>query len=452
MTRGGYKLAKAKVIHFNVENEQIILSQMIKIIKVRRILVKDLSEETFIGKKHKVIFNTLAELTERNLEFNEDTFNQLSTGEYGGFEYIRKLQDLFDENENLEFHLERLKADSVKHKIKTDEISSFEELLENPVSGFEELKEQILKINDLVNIMSSTTKIMKGEDLLKKYQADLRIRQIDGIFVPTGIEELDAYLSEGFAKRKITVLAARPSMGKSTYVSNIIDKQRDMKKKVLVLPLETQSISVLDAMISRRTRIPLERLIKHPKLLTYEEKKQINKAAQDILLDGYLHWIDDRTITLNGLIPYLESGNYDLVVIDLFDKLADVETDQKVLTKKLNEVQILAQTYNVHFLLVSQIRRFAQMGKRGNDSVEKKPTLEMLKNSGAFEEVADTIVALYRKKYYFPDESDDILEQIILKQRRGVLNISVYNEFDGGTATVGKKSTPPSEERDESVF
>ena len=142
-----------------------------------------------------------------------------------------------------------------------------------------------------------------------------------------------------------------------------------------------------------------------------------------------------------------------VVPIDLFGKIKDFSGSDNYARdyeNKLNEVQVMARELGVHFILVAQIHREATKGKF------KRPKMSNLKNSGAFEEVADIILAVHRP-YYDPevalkdyslageahqdmleDDSDlgvpndekNIAEVIILKQRMGAQNVIVNFEFD----------------------
>ena len=98
--------------------------------------------------------------------------------------------------------------------------------------------------------------------------------------------------------------------------------------------------------------------------------------------------------------------------------------------KKLRRAHILAKELNIHLVLVSQLNRELTKLKI------KRPEIQHLKNSGAWEETADNIILLHRSKYYDNDLEDDILELWIKKQRMGERNKMVPFLFDAITNNI----------------
>ena len=106
-----------------------------------------------------------------------------------------------------------------------------------------------------------------------------------------------------------------------------------------------------------------------------------------------------------------------------------------MISSELDRTQQLAKDTDCHMALIHQTRRGVE--KRKN----KRPTLEDLKNSGGYEEVADLVVALYRESYYRPNVDQDVLEVGILKQRRGARQGWHFFKFEGAYGRIGD-STP----------
>lgn len=425
---------KKETIVFDVENEQIVLAQMIKNVAVRKRLARELTENLFIGKRHKVIFKVLSEIVLRGLEYNHDTFKVLAGDEeFGGFEYLDSLENLFDENQNIDFHVQRLKLDYKKLILKKDKVKKLNDALEDPNVDAKELQQIIVDINNELKDVFVSSNIHKGKELKNYYFNVLKERQEETEFVGLGLP-IDDSLTEGFARRKVSVIAARPSMGKTTFMVNIADNLRKFKVPTLLLPLESGKENFIDLMVSKRTKIPHEIIIKRTKELTPKQKFLIQKEVSTILDDEYLHFIDDQSITLKDLAVILNNSNYRVCIIDLFEKLADISFEPKILSRQLKQVQMIAKESNTHICLLAQIRRFDSKQQK-----DRRPTLEMLKNSGSYEEVADLILFLHREKYYNPNLEDDIMEIIIGKQRLGVRNKTYYHKFYPHIATIGEE-------------
>lgn len=453
----------AKLVSFNIANEQLILAQLIKSTKSRKRLTKDLKPYHFIGKKHRAIFNVLGRMVEKNLEYNLDTFESLATerDEFGGLEYLQKLEKLFEENANIEHHVAILKADAVKHHIKERRLEKLIDIIEDPHSEITELTDVIDKIKQEVQQNFTVENLLSGVELRKSYWQDLQERMKESIYVPTGIKGLDRWLTEGLARKKTSIWSARPGGGKTTTMANIaLTLARGLKnnkgeviaepKKVLLVPLETGHISYIDIMVSvlikerlesemdENSALPktligmrLDKLVKDSDKIEKHELDLVKWAMGEIFSNENLTVVDDPHLSLDKLEIILENGNYDVCMVDLWERLSDIEIDAGKITKKLTKTQAMAKTCNVHMALVHQQRR--SDGK----SKSKRPTMEMLKNSGAYEEIADLVVFLHREKYYNPELEEDIVEYIIAKQRRGAMGKSAYHEFHADFGMVG---------------
>lgn len=425
---------KKETIVFDVENEQIILSQMINNLAIRKRCVRELTENLFIGKRHKVIFKVLSDMISRGLDYNKDTFKTLSNNnEFGGFSYLDDLEELFEENTNVDFHIDRLKLDSKKINLKKDKVKELNDALEDPQIDAKKLSQIVKSIDGSLKEIFVISNVEKGKELKKKYFETLKERQDIGTFVGTGFS-LDEYLTEGMARKKVSIIAARPSMGKTTFLSNVVDNLKESGKNVLALPLETGKESLIDLMVARRTKTNINDIIKNTRKLSNKKKAMISLEVSKILDDEVLHMIDDTSIKLQDLRIIAENSNYDVILVDLFEKINDISFDAKVLSQQLKEVQNISKDANVHICLLAQIKRF---DTRNNKDL--KPTLELLKHSGAYEEISDLILFLHREFYYKPEIGMDALEVIIAKQRNGIRNKSIYYEFFPELATIGNE-------------
>jgi replicative DNA helicase len=471
---------KKKLTAFNIQNEQLILANMIKSNKVRRKLAKELKPYHWIGKKHRVVFNIFTRMVEKNLDFDIDTFESMArdTEDYGGPSYVMKLEALFEENANIEYHVNVLKADAVKHHIKERRMDKLIDVLEDPHSEVTEINSIIDKIKEEVAANFQSTHILSGIELRKDYWKDLQERCKASIFVPTGIKGLDRWLTEGFARKKSSIWSARPGMGKTTTMANIaLSLTRGIKnskgeyicepKKVLIAPLETGHISYLDIMVSilikekleaeaqeQQSALPstligmkLDRLVKESDKITDEEMANIKWAMEQIFSNENLHVVDNPMLSLDELETILEEGNYDVCIIDLWERLSDIEIDAGKITKKLTRTQAIAKRCNVHMAIVHQQRRSSEKGGKN-----KKPTMEALKNSGAYEEIADLVVFMYRAKYYNPELEEDVIEYIVAKQRRGAMNKSAFHDFLADFGMVGSYRKNYVENTESDVF
>lgn len=420
-------------ITVNVENEQLVLATMMNDRAALYDLARTLERESFLGKRHKVIFSVLQEVAARNLVYDPELFQQIARNkEYGGRKYLDKLTDAFpDQPKNLNYHVTKLREDAVKHKLRVGPVQRLVDMCEDPVADLDSVSTEVRELNHLT-AGHLTGGVTRGKALYHKYLADIRARRKSSHFVPTGFAWLDEMLTEGLAAGKVSIVTARPNIGKSTLAWNIGDRVANkVGLPVLHIPLEMGTVSVFDGMVAARSGIHLDTLIKFPHRLTPKQAKLINKTAWDLTQNKNLTFFDGK-MTLNDIYRVVTEGGYRLAIFDLWEKLAE-SLDANDIARALNFTQQLAKDCQCHFMLVHQT-------KRGVDKRDDPmPTMDDLKNSGGYEEIADLILGMTRRKFYQPDLDEDIAEIAVLKQRRGPRQGRVYYNFEGHIGLIGEE-------------
>jgi replicative DNA helicase len=252
---------------------------------------------------------------------------------------------------------------------------------------------------------------------------------------PTGIYDLDELIA-GFEPGTLTLLAGRPSMGKS-FCAMFFTLQMIVKHELPVLffslemtakQLEYRLWSLLSVhpAYCHLNSIPLEgdRIRQHRaglKKLSESEMDTIVKVMA-VATKLPLYFNDDRGITVSGMASECrrlisEGKKLGLVVVDYLQMMAS-DTKEGNRSYELGDVARelykMAGDLNVPILALSQISRAVET--RNN----KRPTMADLSQSGILEMVADNIIMAYRDDYYNPDTPDrEVLELIVSKSRHG---------------------------------
>ncbi len=251
---------------------------------------------------------------------------------------------------------------------------------------------------------------------------------------PTGIPDLDR-LIVGFEPGTLTILAGRPSMGKS-YLANFLAFQMMLlhSMPVLFFSLEMTKqqlayrqwslISVLDRYQHLGlTPIQSDRIRKYRAKLEPLTDKEIENIAKivGIAADLPLYTNDNRSITVSSIASecrqvLAKEGKLGLVVIDYLQMMAAETGGNR--SYELGDVARglykIAGDLNVPVLALSQINRAVE--GRNN----KRPTIADLSQSGILEMVADNIILLYRDEYYNLESIEEgILELSLAKSRHG---------------------------------
>jgi replicative DNA helicase len=251
---------------------------------------------------------------------------------------------------------------------------------------------------------------------------------------PTRLYDLDD-LIVGFEPGTLTLLAGRPSMGKS-YCAMFLALQMMLshERSVLFFSLEMTSkqleyrlwslLSVLPQH-ERLNVIPIEgdRIRKHRAKLQKLETEEIESIAKvmSIAAELPLYLNDDRGITVSGMASECrrllsEGKNLGLVVVDYLQMMASDNSGNRSyeLGDVARELYKMAGDLNVPVLALSQLNRAVE--GRNN----KRPTMADLSQSGILEMVADNVILVYRDEYYNPDTLDpEVLELIVGKARHG---------------------------------
>lgn len=223
-------------------------------------------------------------------------------------------------------------------------------------------------------------------------------------FVPTGYRDLDLILGGGLIASGMHVLAARPGMGKTTFALNIADRVAKTVGPVLFVSLEMDDEQITAKRLARETAIPGSRLLM--KRLT-EEENQKQADATDRLLMTPLHINAKPSATVAEIATMARQvQGLKLIVIDYMGKIGWKKGSgnmslYEATTQTSADVKTLARTFKVPVLVLSQINREAE--KRA----DKRPNLSDLRDTGAIEQDADTVMFLYRKDYYGRDQDRD---------------------------------------------
>jgi replicative DNA helicase len=245
-------------------------------------------------------------------------------------------------------------------------------------------------------------------EVLTQYEVVEKRRESGEGFYTTGYASLDRYLTEGFAPKKVTILAGRPGMGKSAFAVNIMKNLAYQGIHTAQLILEMDKISFMDRLLSSMGLIELDKIVKNRDLLTPNERATLELMKQRLRNNEYLHLNDKASPTIAAARKMVQDlqmkigQKYLVLVIDLVDKVKDVLSSSDNLQGSfhltLNSLQTMAKDLDIHLILVAQINRESEKKS------DKRPTLVNLKHSGAFEEVADLILFVDRPSYRMMDE------------------------------------------------
>lgn len=245
--------------------------------------------------------------------------------------------------------------------------------------------------------------------------------------VPTGFDAIDGKMR--FEPGTVTIIGARPAMGKTSFMLSSAKRQAWMGLRVYIAELEMKDRNLARRLVCGECGIPIWKA----KRKRLEEQDLDNMAAWYTSNGDQLArmLIDETsTLTVSSLAARIDrarrKNGIDMVWIDYIG-LLQPSTKQKAgydrMTAISNELRVLAKDMDLPFAVLAQLSRPVK------GSAVKAPVLTDLRDSGEIEQDAEAVCFLHRAKYY-DAAADDGTDFIIAKNRDGEDGIA-HLQFDG---------------------
>ncbi|NLF36003.1 MAG: replicative DNA helicase [Clostridiaceae bacterium] len=339
--------------------------------------------------------------------------------ESGGVEYLNKLASQIVSSSSAEYYASIIFDKYILRSLITVSAEVFEEGYKDSKDARELLEYSQQKLFDLSE-QSDTQGVRKISDLI--IQRMTYFREISKTKrmperIETGFADLDKNIL-GFQPGDFVLIAARPSVGKSTLAMNMAQNMAIRKgKKVLFLSLEMSGEQLTDRIIASEARVSNLKLQKG-------EADQ-NEWAKVTATAGVVHeakiFIDDTSsITVADIRSkcrrFKSSENLDIVFIDYLQLIGSAvkkENRQQEVTEISRQLKILAKDMKIPVVALSQLSRASE---QRSDHV---PQLSDLRESGAIEQDADIVMFLYKPSQFDKSASTHLVDLVVAKNRNG---------------------------------
>jgi replicative DNA helicase len=255
------------------------------------------------------------------------------------------------------------------------------------------------------------------------HRLTLLFEQGDGSGVtglPTGFGELDR-LTSGLQKSNLVILAARPSMGKTSLALNVAEHVAvTLQKPVALFSLEMSKAELAQRLLCSVGKVDQSRL-KQGQLEDGDWMRVT--GAMETLGSAPLYIDDSGAMTVMEMrakarrLSARQPGGLALVVVDYIQLMqASTQTDNRVqeISQISRSLKMLARDLDVPVMALSQLSRAVEQRQ------DKRPVLSDLRESGAIEQDADLVMFIYREEYYEKEsERPGEADIIIAKHRNG---------------------------------
>ncbi len=240
--------------------------------------------------------------------------------------------------------------------------------------------------------------------------------------VDTGLRHLN-HIILGLQKSELIIIAARPSMGKTSFALNLALNAAKTNAAVLFASLEMSEPQLTDRLLCTQARFDSNRVRKA--FIGDQEFARLQSAREQ--LRNVPLFIDDSprmtVLELRAKARRMrQKKQLDVVMVDYL-QLIDPSDKRLPREQQISEIsrslKAMAKELDLPVVALSQLSRAPET----RQSKDKRPLLSDLRESGAIEQDADVVMFLYRPEYYdrdnFKEEEKNLMEVIVAKQRNG---------------------------------
>jgi replicative DNA helicase len=422
-----------RTLPHNLEAERSVLGAILLHNEAFNLAAELIDSGDFYRDAHRRIFDKMVKLSERGgaidlVTLKEELGRSGDLDEVGGPAYITALVDGVPRSMNVEHYARIIKEKATLRNL----IYSANKILATAYEG-EEDAEVILDQAEHAIFAIADDKIRDGfvslRDLAQSSletieQLHARKELITG--VPTGFTDLDQ-MTSGLQPSDLVIVAARPSMGKTSLVLNIAQHVGTKTQKTVGLfSLEMSKEQLFLRMLTAEARIDAQRMRRG-----YLGERDWGRLSQAIgTLSEAKIFIDDSAsigvLEMRAKCRRLAAEHsLDLVIIDyiqLMQGRGRFENRTLELASISRSLKGLAKEMHIPVVVLSQLSRATE------SRADHRPQLSDLRESGALEQDADVVMFIYREDMYGDKnepaaEGDGVAELIIGKQRNGPIGI-----------------------------
>ncbi|TDF34437.1 replicative DNA helicase [Alteromonadaceae bacterium M269] len=435
------KVEKLKVPPHSMEAEQSVLGSMLIAPESWDKVTDVIIETDFYNRSHQTIYRAIMRLLGSNqpvdlITVSDELENSDELELSGGFSYLGELAKNIPSAANVVAYANIIKERAITRELigVSNEIAEVgyspegrdaAEILDLAESKVFEIAEKRTSKNegprDIESVLTKT--IDRLEALVKNN------KEITG--VTTGFTDLDKKTS-GMQPSDLIIVAARPSMGKTTFAMNLVENAMMMEDKpVLVFSLEMPSEQIMMRMLASLSRVDQTKI--RTAQLDDEDWARISNTMRMLKERDCLYVDDSSALTpmeLRSRARKLarDRGGISMIMIDYL-QLMHVPDKSDNRTLEIAEIsrslKALAKELEVPVIALSQLNRTLEQ------RADKRPVNSDLRESGSIEQDADLIMFIYRDEVYNENSQEKGIAEIIIgKQRNGPIG-TVRLTFQG---------------------
>lgn len=408
----------------SIEAEQSVIGAMIIDKSAIAQVFEKLNEDDFYRDGHKVIYKAIREMYAKDMAVDLVTILEyLKTTDMldkaGGVTYISELSSSVPTTANLSSYIKIVEEKSTLRKLIKASTSIIEESYNSGGDVEKVIDLAQKKVFDIAEKKDSKEYEALSDVLERGFLEIEKFNNRGAITgVGSGIKDLDAKTS-GFQKGDMVLIAARPSMGKTTFSLNIAENAALKEgKSVVIFSLEMSKEQLAYKLLCSQANVDMLKL--RTGNLEDDDWERIARATGP-LANAKIYIDDTAGISVMDMRSKcrkikMEHG-IDMILIDylqLMSGSAGSDNRQQEVSEISRSIKALAKEMECPVIALSQLSRAPEQ------RADHRPMLSDLRESGSIEQDADVVMFLYRDEYYNKEtEEKGIGECIIAKQRNG---------------------------------
>ncbi len=394
------------------------------------------TSEVFFTADHQLIYAAILAVYERHnkvdpLLVSDELERKNELNRAGGDLYLYDLQARIVETDSTEFYAQIVREKSTRRQLvqtgeqisnlARDQDQELREVLDQAQEGVFRLG-QVDSDQGFVSVSSIVNETLREiEELSHKHE------QFIGI--PTGFTDFDL-MTSGLQRGDLIIIAARPSMGKSTLVLNMAQNIAiEQELPVAIFSLEMPTQQVLLRMLAAEAQINFGHL--RTGRLTDEDWPGLTQAASSLMnvpiFINETRGVTVQTLRAEGRRLKGEHNNLAVIIVDYLQLLSGAGR----YSGRVEEISDISRALKtLAWELDTPIIACSQLSREVEKRPDKRPLLSDLRESGAIEQDADLVAFLYREDYYDEAADDQGTADLIIKKQRNGPTGTVRLEFN----------------------
>ncbi|MFA7253724.1 MAG: replicative DNA helicase [Patescibacteria group bacterium] len=383
-------------------------------------------DDDFYDSRHGSIFMAMINLFEKRMPVDIVTLSEIleTAGQIkavGGSAYLAEIVNSTPSAANIVHYAQIVRDKAILRRLISAGVEITEAGYDEDADISETLDEAEKRLfavsqNSLKNKFAAIKDVLTDAfDRIDKIHKDKDSGALRG--VPSGFRDLDS-VTAGFQKSDLIILAARPSMGKTSFALNLAENAAiDEKIPVAVFSLEMSQDQLVDRLLSSQAGVDSWKL--RTGNLSDDDFPKIG-YAMGVLSESPI-FIDDSPggnimeIRAKARRLQMEHG-LGLIIIDYLQLMSGRSKSSDNRVQEISEISRglkgLARELNVPIIALSQLSRAVEHRD------DKRPLLSDLRESGSIEQDADVVMFLYRDEYYNPESDRKGITEILIRKHR----------------------------------